>query len=259
MIRHNKKQSGFSIVIVMIALVVCSALAYVIYEVKLAGHPKSNAVTSKNTLSIPVSPIAKFASASPAQELKGYDGWGTSNNFLGNNFSFRLPIIGWRMSSESGQDGMSRTFIREDPGYGLSSDDAQFWINLNISNSAESARSYNGVISSGMGTSVATLHNGINIWQSNNATYDRSKDILYCSGKPNNHVVQLSAQSGDKLYVALPNGKYMTYIASFCQPTSGQKLNATFDLQATSEEMLIASKILTSIQYQPKWVYPPRN
>lgn len=253
---HTRKsrQEGFSIILLIIGFLVATSISFAGYFVWSAQNRQETNTASK-AQSKPVSPIAKIAAETPRQQLRHYDGWGTSNDFLSSGFSFRLPIFGWRMSSITGEDGTSRTWIVEDSGYGLSTEGAQFSIEIDISNTAESASSYNGAISSGMGSTLGSLSNGIKIWQSNKATFDHA-DILYCGGGRFNRVVQLSAQSGDKLYVPLPNGKYMTYKARFCQYTTGQNLNASYEQQANSEEMIIASRILASIQYQDRWTPP---
>lgn len=180
--------------------------------------------------------------------------WGTSNNFLQYGFSFRLPILGWRMSSETASNGYSSlAWIAEDPGYGMSTAGARFAISMYIVGDPAAAKAYFGTISPSNGVTLGTLKNGIKLWQSNKTLYNRS----FCDGGKYNHILQLSAESDQGLYIALPNGKYMSYIASFCQGLYGQNLNASYDQQSNSQEMLIAARILASIEYRSKWVPLP--
>lgn len=220
-------------------------------------HSQTKVRPATKTLRVatPTSPLAKIASETPSQLEMGTHGWGTSNNFLQNNLSFLLPIVGWRMTSEGWNGYSSLTWIAEDPGYGTSTDGAQFAIQIYVAKDAGAAKSWNGVISASAGSTIGTLKNGIKIWQSNKATYDRTS-LMECSGGHYNHVVQLSAQSEQGLYVPLPNGRYMTYLARFCLPNYGHDLNMSYAQQANSPEMLIAARLLESIEFQPQWTPP---
>jgi len=165
--------------------------------------------------------------------------------------------VGWRTSSDGWNGYSSLTWIAEDPGYGTSTDGAQFAIQIYIVKDAAAAKAWNGVISASAGSTEGTLKNGIKIWQSNKATYDRTS-LMECAGGHYNRVVQLNAQSDQGLYVPLPNGRYMTYLARFCLPNYGHDLNMSYDQQANSPEMLIAARLLESIEFQPQWTAPPK-
>lgn len=189
-------------------------------------------------------------------------GWKTYHSTTG-KFSFRYPAFGWRLeaprphsfygwlnASELKGDEQ-RLFLSENIGQGRSNADSQFRINISIADSASGANSYIGYISPEWGSSLGTLPNGIRVWETSYRTYV-GRNSLKC-GFTNVGIVLMSTRTGNKSYTALPSGKFMNYIASFCPngiPGARNKLSLNYGLQARGVEMQVAQEVLGSIKFE---------
>ncbi|HEY4964516.1 MAG TPA: prepilin-type N-terminal cleavage/methylation domain-containing protein [Candidatus Saccharimonadales bacterium] len=244
---NKKNQHGFTLIEFLLILSTLMLIITAGGYLWVQNHKISQTISPHNTKL--EQPISKVASESPSQLLSHLDGWENNNSFKSFGFTFMSPLIGWQINSLGVPgSGNTRTWISEAGGYGLSTKEAQFAININISTDEKIAKSYNGILNYSTGRSLGKLSNGIVIWQSNLKTY-KSSDSPYCGGGHYNRTVILEAASGNSLYVRLPNGTYMTYRASFCQPTYGQNLNLGYSQQANSTEMLTAAELLGTIKF----------
>ncbi len=244
----KKRRLGL-VLLVGILLAVLGAYARW-YALETEDHNNVLALASAKITHRPVL-LPRFSSAQTAS-------WQAYTSHVG-GFSFKYPATGWSLETFDGHPARwmsgseltgneARLYLKENLGTGKSDATAQFWINMNIASSASDVNTYNGYITPKWGSTLGTLASGIKVWETAKSTYDHPNS-LKC-GFTNVGIVWMGTQTNAKSYTALPNGKYLNYISSFCQGGSANRLHLSYGAQARGSEMQTAQAVLESISYQ---------
>ena len=240
----ESNEKGFTAVeglLIVLILVVIGAVGYMVYH----NDHKTKTVNTANTPSSKAATTAKTTTTTTktTTQTNPTAGWATYTSTLG-GFSFKYPTKGWTLDGFQGYTPVSgslmngsETQVRLDEA-GNNGTFSSYWIVINIGTVNQvgyESESYT------QGT-VSTLSNGLQAWLTNASAVSNPQCF---SGSP----IDLNLVSNGKFYYALPNGQYMSYLASFCY---GQKdtTSLSYQQQVTAPEVTVAKEVLSSLTFK---------